>query len=62
MLSSIGDTFGDQDAITTPSPLKLHFDKDIKLKTKLGGIITLLIKLYLIYIIVDKALLMFYMR
>ena len=37
MFSYIGDALSGRDCIATPSPLKLHFDNDRKLKTWVTG-------------------------
>ena len=56
MLRRIHNSLRDKDAITAPSALKWHFDRDRNLKTTFGGILTIAIQLYVVYIAVDKVL------
>lgn len=44
-----------KDSVTIPSALQLHFDGDIKIKTLGGGLISILIQLYVLYIAISKG-------
>lgn len=45
-----------KDGIVLPSVLKLHFDNDMRIKTLVGGLTTIVINCYIIYIAVQKTL------
>ena len=49
----------DQDDLVTPSANKFHFNKDRKMKTLLGGILTLLIYAGIAKILYEKSIPMF---
>ena len=43
-----------RDTITNPSALKLHFDGDVRLKNLIGGILSVIIDVYVSYIAITK--------
>ena len=50
------------DEITAPSALKLHIGEDKKLRTMLGGMISIFIKVYVSYAAAKWAIQMFYLE
>ena len=58
-LKSISDYITDKDDVYTPGSLSLHFDQDKKLKTLLGGIITIFVQMCVMYIAIKKTFIMF---
>ena len=51
-----------RDTIAKPSAEKLHFNQDQKIKTLLGGILTFLIEMYMIYLIITNTIKMLNFR
>ena len=56
IINKIVSLISDRDIIVDPSVLKLHFDGDLKIKTLIGGMLSLFIEAYVIYTAVTKSI------
>jgi len=56
MLTTILDYIRSKDSIVKPSALKLHFNKEMKIKTLFGGILSITITYVIIHITIGKAI------
>ena len=56
IINKIVTSISNRDEIVDPSALKLHFDGDVKIKTLIGGLISIFIEAFVIYTAVSKSI------
>ena len=56
IISKLISIISNRDIIVDPSALKLHFDGDVKIKTMIGGLLSIAIEGYVIYTAVKKSI------